>query len=245
MQFRMSQSKGVQMKRKVGIAVLAMLLLAAVCTTAVVAKPPEKAPVSHFEVTIENPDHTMGSGKMVVNEKANKYVFNAERLTPGETYCLSINGELIATGTADPYGVLHLKGSCTVTVETVRVTIKPTKQSTLFLEGVDCGWVPGDDVVAFISLEGRLIGPDWEPIPGATLDLYLSDRVTRLEDGAGGTWTTTTDADGSWSFGGNRDLFVSHYGWSDVVSASEITKYVTVHFAGDGQYSEAWAIPIF
>lgn len=218
-----------------------MLLLAAVCTTAVVAMPPEKAAVSQFEVTIDNPDGTVGSGKMIVNEKSEWYVFNGKGLTPGETYYLKINGDLITIGTADSDGLLHLEGACSVAVEVVTVTTQTIKQSALSLSG--CGYAtrPSDNLVVYICLDGRLKGPDGEPIPGATIDLFLADKVTRLTDDAGNTWTTTTNAEGGWSFGYNWDLFVTHYGWSWYPSpGSEVMNHVAIHFAGNDQYAEAW-----
>jgi len=222
-----------------------MLLLAAFCATAVVAKPPEKAAVSQFEVTIDNPDGTIGSGKMTVNEKEAWYVFNGKKLTPGETYYLAIDGEPLSSGMADTDGTLHLEGACTVTVDTVTVTTVTIKQSAFSWSG--CGYATrtSDSLVLYIFMDGYLKGPDGEPIPGANLDVYLADRETRLTNDAGNTCSMTTGANGQWSMGYTWDFYVTHYGWIWYPkSGSEVTKQVAVHFAGNDQYSEAWSSPM-
>jgi PKD repeat protein len=305
------------MRRTVGIAVLALLLLS-LCAIPVVAKPPAKSAVSQFEVTIENPDGTTGSGIMTVNQKAAWYVFNGKKLTPGETYDLAVNGALLASGTAGTDGRLHLEGACAVKVETVTVTVAappvapvaafaatPTDLSVAFTDqstgatswvwdfgdggsstdqsptyvyaaagtytvkltvtgpgGTDeatqtvtvttvtlkesfvSWWTFGytyyaDKTVAWIELTGHLRGPDGEPIPGATLDVYLEDRVTPLTDDSGNEVTVTTDAYGCWQV---YYCMVSHYGWVWAPATADIvTQRVAVHFAGNAQYSEAWS----
>jgi len=233
------------MKRTFGIVVLAMMLLACFCTTAVVATPSEKSAVAQFEVTIDNPDGTTGSGKMTVNQKEMQYVFNGKRLTPGETYYLNVNGELLNSGTADVGGGLHLEGACAVKAETVTVTTVTIKQSALSWSGVGYATRTSDSLVLYIFLDGRLIGPDGEPIPGANLDVYLADRETRLTNDAGNTCSMTTDANGHWSMGYTWDFYVTHYGWIWYPKpGSEVTKQVAVHFAGNDQYSEAWSSPM-
>jgi hypothetical protein len=233
------------MKGRFAIVALAILLLVAFCTTVVVAKPSEKSPVSHFEVVIDNPDGTTGTGKIMVNQIEEWYVFNGKRLTPGETYSLFINGEVLNSGTADADGRLHLEGTCTMTVETVTVTIVPIKQSAFSWSGFGYATRPSDYAVLYIFFDGYLRGPDGEPIPGATIDLYLEDKVTPLTDDAGNTRTMTTDANGHWRNGYDWDFYVTHYGWSWYpLPSSEVTNHVALHFPGNDQYSEAWSSPM-
>lgn len=222
------------------IILLAMLLLASWCMPAVVAKSSEKSVVSQFELTIGNPDGTIGSGKMTFNAKAEWYVFNGKGLTPGQAYRLTINGESLVTGTADPEGKLHLEGACTAPVRTVTVTpVTAKKQADLLV--TSCGYASRttDYTVVYLDLQGYLRGPDGEPIPGATLEVYLSDKSTLLMDDGGSTCTVTTGPDGSWDTG---YIYVSHYGWRWYPSpGSEVVNHVFLHFAGDGQYTEAWS----
>jgi hypothetical protein len=238
----MSVKEGVVMKRRFAIVVLAILLLAAFCTTVVVAKPSEKSPVAQFELVIDNPDGTSGTGKITVDQNEDWYVFNGKRLTPGETYSLFINGEVLNAGTADADGKLHLEGTCTMTVETVTVTIVTLKQSAFSWSG--CGYASNyDGLVLYIFFDGYLKGPDGEPIPGATIDLYLEDKVTLLTDDALNTRTMTTDANGRWYIGYTWDFYVTHYGWMWSGPGSEVTNHVALYFAGNDQYSEAWSSP--
>jgi|GEM_PF-6489078 len=96
-------------------AVLCVLLLATVGTTAAVAKQMGNSPTYQFTVAITNPDGTTGSGKLVVDTSTQTDVFNRKGLTPGTMYHLytPLDTKPLGSDVANAGGNVHLRGTCT------------------------------------------------------------------------------------------------------------------------------------
>ncbi len=99
------------MKRMMVIAIMVCLLLLAATGAAAAAGPklPPSQRVAQFNVTFDNDV----VGKLSVNTNAWTYVMNAHGLEPGKMYYFYRLGGFpaIGSGTADPDGNLHLRGS--------------------------------------------------------------------------------------------------------------------------------------
>ncbi len=238
------------MKRILVITVLAVLLLSTVGATMATAKdnqPAGKSKIYQYSKQID----PAGQGKLVINEKTLTYTFEGKGCTAGETYYLYyMDGATrvdLGWAPADTYGNVRITGSYESGISreqfaAAQVTKTPAitlKQANNLVGGPGYGTGP-DGVVTLLFTDGRLIGPDGEPIPDATIEVYLADRVTPLTvDGSTTPLTITTGATGFWWTGYAP---ISHYGWRGLSQPPDILNYVAFYFPGNDQYSAAWGV---
>jgi hypothetical protein len=243
------------MKRTLAIAVLCMLCIATVGTTAVSATAQAWTP-RFYQFDVKSDATSRVIGKVVINTMstgAPTFYFYGYKVTPGTTYYLYYTTPTgrhdVGSAVANKFGTLYMKGEWTnpvadlqasptfmLTTQAGNANQIPTSLAMYFVERTTV--LSGLSFLASITLRGTLTDQNGVGIANTPIRFYLaSDHTSRVVDDSGRYVIAATDQNGNWVI----TISVMHYWWPAPSFEQTMSDHkIVAYFGGDATYAAAW-----